>query len=101
MNVTALTVHVTKRALAHLLGKLDGALEATLGFGELACGEPSLLEASRSIDTWFRAMSSTQISVEAVDKWREGKPVRLPTCPRCAVLWDEAIQSQPQKPEIP
>lgn len=92
--MTTLTVHVTKRGLAHLLGRLDGTLEATLEFGVPACDCPPPV---------FGFPFGTQVSVTQVDQWKEGMTIRLPTCPACSVLWDEAVATlpPPRAPSIP
>lgn len=85
--MTELTVHVTKRGLAYLLGKLTGTLEATLGFREMACG--ATCRDDDAVD-W--------VSVHTVEKWKEGKPIILPNCPKCSVYWDEATSTLPPPP---
>lgn len=90
MSVTDRPVHVTKRALAYLLGRLKGVLEAPLPFGELACGGINpYKKADGSID-WGLAGVEWVNEAKAIG-WTKGETLRLPTCPRCAVLWDEAV----------
>jgi hypothetical protein len=94
MNVTDRTVHVTKRALAHLLGRLDGALEATLPFGSPACGGVLPFVQPFPWGLGYLIEQATKLSVlnvGQVDRWKDGETLRLPNCPGCAVLWDEAV----------
>ncbi len=98
--MTTVPVHVTKRALAHLLGKLDAVLEATLPFGELACNGANPLRtyidgsrADKSTLLWEEANSTNWVSLSRVKEFMAGKPIDLPTCPRCAIFWDDAMET--------
>ena len=65
-------IHVTEMAIDGLRGRLD----ATSRGGRLAC-------------TGQVATGTNNIAA----RWT-GSQSRLPTCPRCAVLWDEALSAR-------
>ena len=80
MTVTVIPVHLTKRALAYLLGLKGPEGPWTDGPTDFVCELPHHWE--WPID-W--------VSVYAIDRWKAGLFIVLPNCPTCSVAWDEAI----------
>ncbi len=76
-------IHTTKRALWYLSGKL-GKRPAV---GRSACHE------GVGIDNpaWVVGVGLVQAFLSG-DPWADS--LRIPTCPKCAVLWDQALTAR-------
>lgn len=100
-----MTTHLTMRALEFLRGNIIPAGGYLSKIGTPACGAPE-----RSVDgTWCRTEDARSLarSLKVAYEWagrdkpRTERPINLPTCEKCQVLLDAALQGCPEDFESP